>query len=238
MATFGRYSNVQVLRELAMMSAAVAAYFGVRALTRTSHDRAFGNAARLVDLERSLGVRQESIIQSLVLPHHWLVDLVNWIYIWGHWPLIASIGIWLIVRRPDLYRRYRQAFFLSGAIGLAVFIAFPVAPPRLASPGVVDTVSLYSHSYRVLQPPSLEDIYASLPSLHVGWDLLIGLALVDAARSRALKLLGYVLPAAMAFAVVATANHYVIDVAAGISIAFVSRWAAGTSTSRLLWLDP
>jgi hypothetical protein len=75
-------------------------------------------------------------------------------YIWGHWPLIGAVAAWLFFRRPDTYRLFRNAFLISGAIGIILFVLYPVAPPRLAGVDVVDTVTMYSNSYHVLQPPA------------------------------------------------------------------------------------
>ena len=101
-----------------------------------------------------------------------------------HWFLVAlSLGVLVAVtllvlylhRRP-IYLRLRNAMFISGAAGLVVFATYPVAPPRLLDGGpFVDTVTTWSNSYRVLQPPSLVNKYAAVPSLHVGWNLLVGI---------------------------------------------------------------
>jgi membrane-associated phospholipid phosphatase len=120
----------------------------------------------------------------------------------------------------------RNAFLISGAIGLVCFALFPVAPPRLLDEGWVDTVTERSEAYRVLQPPVFVNQYAAMPSLHVGWDLLIGISLVRLARRRTVKALGVVLPAAMFLATVLTANHYIIDGAAGAALALGALWAA------------
>lgn len=208
-------------RELGLVAAGFLVYFGVRAVTQGSHVQAVENARTLISLERSLGFYWEPSIQTAITGHHWLVTLVNWVYIWGHWPLIAAVAAWLFTRHPDAFRRTRTAFFVSGAIGMAVFILFPAAPPRLVDAGFMDTVARYSHAYRALQPPSLVNRYAAFPSLHFGWDLLIGLALVTNARSLAGRALGVAMPVAMAIAVVLTANHWIIDVVAGALIALV-----------------
>jgi hypothetical protein len=50
-----------------------------------------------------------------------------------------------------------------------------------------------------------------MPSLHFGWDLLIGIALVRHGRFMPIRILGVVMPIAMFFAVVATANHFILD---------------------------
>ena len=142
--------------------------------------------------------------------------LINWIYIWGHWPVIVATMIWLAWRHRRVFLRLRDGMLVSGAIGLIVFASYPVAPPRLADGDVVDTVTRSSDSYRVLQPPAFVNQYAAMPSLHSGWDLLVGIAIVTAATTVWLRVVGVLLPASMLLAVVATGNHFVLDVVAGV----------------------
>jgi membrane-associated phospholipid phosphatase len=144
--------------------------------------------------------------------------LFNWIYIWGHWPVIAASLIWLATKHPAIFTRARNAMLLSGGIGVVVFVLFPVAPPRLAGIGMADTVTLTSHSYRILQPHMFTNQFAAMPSLHVGWNLLIGMALVTAARGLLLRVVGVLMPAGMAVATILTANHYIVDVLVGASL--------------------
>ena len=234
--------NARGRRELLLVAAGFLVYFGVRAVTQGSHAEAVENARTLMSVERWLGIYWEPSIQAAVTDHHWLVTLVNWVYIWGHWPLIAAVAVWLFTRRPEAFRRTRTAFFVSGAIGMAFFILYPVAPPRLVDAGFMDTVARYSHAYRALQPPSLVNRYAAFPSLHFGWDLLIGLALVANARSIAARALGVAMPVAMAVAVVLTGNHWIIDVVAGAAISLLGLAIATRLTSdrplRVGWGSP
>ena len=187
----------------------------MRAATDDKASLAEAHARSLVHLEHTLGIERESDLQRVVIDHHWLVTLANWVYIWGHWPLIAVSAIWLFRHRPDAYRLMRTAIFISGAIGMIIFLAYPVAPPRLTGLGLTDTVTRYSHAYRALQPPSLMDRYAALPSLHFGWDLLVGLTLARFHPRTPVRVLGALMPVAMGLAVIATANHYMIDVIVG-----------------------
>lgn len=217
-------------REGALVLLAVFTYFAVRELTEGSVRRAEANADLVIRLERALDLYWEPGLQAAVLPHHALVTLVNWIYIWGHWPFIALVAVWLFLRHGEAYRRYRNAFIVSGAMGLVIFAAFPVAPPRLADAGVVDTVTAYSHAYRVLQPPSLVNQYAAMPSLHLGWDLLIGMALFRCSRALWARAAGLLAPAAMFAAIVLTANHYILDGVAGAAVAL-----AGYAVASRLW---
>jgi membrane-associated phospholipid phosphatase len=98
---------------------------------------------------------------------------------------------------------------------MIIFLVYPVAPPRLTGAGLTDTVTSYSHAYRVLQPPSLVDRYAALPSLHFGWDLLVGLTLARFHPRVLVRIAGALMPIAMGLAVVVTANNYVLDVIVG-----------------------
>jgi membrane-associated phospholipid phosphatase len=93
-------------------------------------------------------------------------------------------------------------------------------------------VTEQSYAYRVFQPPGFTNQYAALPSLHFGWDLLVGLAIAAAATHWWLRLIGYVLPALMAVAVVTTANHFVVDVVAGGALALVGLAAARWREAR------
>jgi hypothetical protein len=147
--------------------------------------------------------------------------LTNWVYIWGHWPVILATAAALYLYRRDRYYLLRNALFVSGAIGFVFFALVPVAPPRLLELGLVDTVTDQSNAYRALQPPGLTNQYAALPSLHVGWNIVVGIVLLLTFAHVAIRAFAVVSPAAMTFAVVATANHYVLDVVAGIVVVLV-----------------
>ena len=146
------------VREILLVLAGLLVYFGVRAATDDKAGLAEAHARSLVHLEHTLGIAREGDVQSVIIDHHWLVTLANWVYIWGHWPLIAISAIWLFRHRPDAYRLMRTAIFISGAIGMIIFLTYPVAPPRLTGLGLTDTVTRYSHSYRALQPPSRDRV--------------------------------------------------------------------------------
>lgn len=206
-------------REVGLATAAYFVYFLVRGFTEADLAGAQANAHRLIRFEKHFGFYHEAAVQDLVTNHDWLINLGNWVYIWGHWPVIIAVGTWLLYACPARYRVVRTAFLVSGGIGLVIFATFPVAPPRLADIGLADTVTDRSHAYRVLQPPIFVNQYAAMPSLHFGWDLLIGITLVATARSMVLRVIGVLLPLAMAFAVVSTANHFIIDAIAGGALA-------------------
>jgi hypothetical protein len=150
-----------------------------------------------------------------VLGSDTLVTVVNSIYMYGHWPVIIAAGALLYRYRRPHYTTLRNACLLTGLVGLLIFATFPVAPPRLAGLPLLDTVTRGAGEYRQIVPASLVNQYAAMPSLHVGWNLLVGIVAFRASRSRLVRLAAVAMPAAMAFAVVATANHFVLDAVAG-----------------------
>jgi hypothetical protein len=220
-AVLARVLRSNEFQQTVLVVCAFFAYFAVRGFTQGSHVAAVDHARAVADLERRLGFYWEPWLQEQMIGHSWLVTGANWIYIWGHWPVIAAVAIWLVIRRPATFRLFRNAFFISGAIGITIFVIYPVAPPRLAGAGLIDTVTLHSHSYRVLQPPAFVNQYAAVPSLHFGWDLLIGIAVVREMRWWPLRVLGVIVPALMLWAIVVTANHYIFDAGAGAAVALL-----------------
>jgi membrane-associated phospholipid phosphatase len=222
-----------VFGQVGLIALAIACYFGVRALTQSGEAVAEQNAERLVALQGTVALNVEDAVQNAIIEHASLVTIANWIYIYGHWPLIGVTLVWLYLRARPQFRLLRNAMFASGAIGLVIFALYPVAPPRLGILEMVDTVSERSTSYRTLQPPGLVNQYAALPSLHFGWNLLVGIALWNASRNPALRTFAVVMPILMGFAVVATANHYMIDVVAGGIVALVGLAIARTMPDDL-----
>lgn len=209
-------------RELAVFALAYVTYFGVRILTEGRASIAVTNARDLIHLERVSGLAQEQVVQSTVTGSALLTDVANGVYMYGHWPVLLVSGFLLFRwRRPD-YRLLRNACLISGLVGLVIFAVFPVAPPRLTDLPIVDTVTLGAPGYRLLLPHSLVNEYAAMPSFHAGWNLLAGIVVFRATASWALRGFAVTMPIAMAFAVVATANHYVLDVLAGAAIVLLS----------------
>jgi hypothetical protein len=221
------------LRELCLILPAALFYFFVRGQDARDTSAAVAHARQVVSLERRLGIFVEPRLQRAILNHPLLVDLANWVYVWAHWPVILTWVVWMWTRHRDAYPIYRNAVLLSGGAAILVFALYPVAPPRyLPDLGFVDTVTLRSHAYRTLQPPALENPYASMPSLHFGWDLLVGIAFASLARTWPGRLLGLLLPPAMFAAIVLTANHYILDGIAGAAFALTGLAASSALARR------
>jgi len=201
-----------------LLTIAVAVYFAVRSLTEGAAATARHNADLVIGLERSLGMFVERDVQRFALQFDGVQAAANTIYIWFHWPVIVGVLVWLAWRRPHAYPVYRDALLVSGLIGMVIVATFPMAPPRLTDLGFLDTVTAHSNAYRVLQPPSFTNQYAAMPSFHVGWDLLMGIALVRESNRRWVRAVGFALPSLMLVTVVVTGNHFILDAVVGDAI--------------------
>lgn len=188
---------------------------------------AMQNAAHIVDFEKLLGIFHEQALQQALAGNDALMQFFNAVYMWAHLPLIIVIAIWLYVRHRDDFRPTRNAVLISGAIALLIFQIFPVAPPRLLpGGGFLDTAAKVSGVYDTVEPKVFFNPYAAVPSMHVGWVLLMGLALWRYAGSRTVRWVGLALPAFMALAVVVTGNHYFFDALTGVLTALIGLWLA------------
>jgi membrane-associated phospholipid phosphatase len=222
---------LQVLGEILILVPAYFAYFLVRGFVEGKEAAAFHRAVDIIELEQALGIFWEPNLQEHIMRFGWGVNIANWTYIWGHWPVIVFAALWLFLMHRESYSIYRNAFIISGAIGLIIFTTFPTAPPRFMDAwGFVDTVTNRSEAYRVLQPPAFVNQYAAMPSLHFGWNLLVGIAIFRNSTGYIGKAIGVVLPVVMFGSIVLTANHYIIDGIAGGSLAMLGLFAA-------IWLN-
>ena len=140
--------------------------------------------------------------------------------------LSAVHSFWTERRRM---RELRSLLLLSISLAVVVHVALPVAPPRLVPGlGIADTVGLdQSHGSFAGIP---FNPYAAMPSMHVGWSLLVGLVALKASRSLPVRGFFAVHPVLMAVAVPATGNHYFLDSVAGVVVAL-----SAIGIRRLAW---
>jgi hypothetical protein len=161
------------------------------------------------DLERSLHLPSERAAQELVIHHRTLVHWLNEYYAVVHVPALGVCLIWLFIRHRDRYPRVRTVVALVTGASLLIQL-FPVAPPRLLPHlGIVDTGTVIGPSVYSGGAPGLDQLSA-MPSLHVGWALIIGASVVWASTSR-WRWLALAYPVLTFFTVVVTGNHYWAD---------------------------
>jgi membrane-associated phospholipid phosphatase len=197
---------------------------------------AFAHGNAIIATEHALHLAPETALQGFGLQHADLLDGGDWLYILAHLPLVILIALWLHRHHPIGYRWFRNAFLWSGAIGLLIFIVYPVAPPRYL-PGFVDTMRRGGMDLDDSLVAALYNPFAAMPSLHVTWALLNGGALVRCARARWLRVFGVLWPVVMSLIVLMTANHYLLDILGGVMLGLVAgvlaqMWLARVAVPR------
>jgi hypothetical protein len=228
----GSYSNSsalgQVIRGMLPIISLYALYTAVRFAVR-DRGPALGmkNAYEVLRIEQFLRIDWESGIQSMQLPHKWLVLVANWYYVAGFLPVIVGISCLAAVRDYPVFLWWRRRFALTLIIALIGFAVYPLAPPRMM-PEMVDTLTAYGPRYygdtagssffnAYGRLPSMVNVYAAMPSMHVAWSIVAGALLIAAfKRARWAVVLGVLHPVLMAWAVITTANHFLLDVVIGI----------------------
>jgi PAP2 superfamily/WD40-like Beta Propeller Repeat/RTX calcium-binding nonapeptide repeat (4 copies) len=221
--------------ELVRWAAVYALYLLGRELAIGSKDAAIRHTHRLVDAERALGIFREEQIQDAAASAHGAGGFSEAYYMAGFAPACVAVLLWTAWRRPGPYLALRRQLFAALALALPCFLIFPAAPPRIVEGlGIADTVGLSGHDTGSFLGVRFNP-YAAMPSLHVGWSLLVALATVPLLRRRALRLVVAAHPLLMAFAVVATGNHLILDVAVGVAVALIARALAAVP---LRVLDP
>jgi membrane-associated phospholipid phosphatase len=197
-------------------------YLGVRSLADRNPAQAFMNGFRVIDLEQRLmhGLVEQTA-QRVADSSHLLLTAVAWTYWNSEFTAIGLALLWVYLRRHEHFARFRNAILLANAIGLVSYVLVPTAPPWMfPGEGFVDGVNHSSGLVHALANP-----YAAMPSLHAADALIVGVMLSLACRNRVGKALWLLWPAWVWFCVIASANHFLLDVVAGIVVAAVSLWA-------------
>lgn len=173
-----------------------------------SPDGALPRARWIWHAERLMHLPSEAALQQVFLPHPLLIQGFNLYYLGLHFPVLIACLIWLFARHRQHYARIRTTIVIFTAISLLIQF-LPVAPPRML-PGdhMVDTAIRYGQS--VYGTGFAADQLSAMPSVHVGWAIIVALAVITVCRSRWRWLaLGY--PLLTTLVVVVTANHFWLD---------------------------
>jgi hypothetical protein len=178
---------------------------------------AYARGRSIWDAERALHLPNEAALQATVLGHATLSRIANGYYEYAHAPLLAVMVGWLLWRHRDAYPRWRN--LILGFTGLSLLIDLvPVAPPRLVpSLHLVDLAARYHQSVYSTVGTGVSDQLSSMPSVHVGWALIVAAAVIVVGRSRWRWLAG-LHPVITTYVVVITANHYWLDAVAALAL--------------------
>ena len=175
------------------------------------------NAARLIDVERALGIYWEPDIQSRLLSEaSWVVTFFNWAYSLGFLPVLVPGALILMTLRYDSFVYFRRVFLISYVMTWALWLTIPVTPPRLMPElGFIDSIDIMGPAlYNSKEAIAFYNQHSAMPSMHFGWTLLFSVMLLSTG-SRTLRLFGALYPVVAFGAIIVTANHYFLDAVAG-----------------------
>ncbi|WP_169922744.1 phosphatase PAP2 family protein [Streptomyces lushanensis] len=213
-----------LVRELLLVAGLFLVYkFGRQAATGHTAE-AFRNAHRVWDWERALRLPDEGTVQGVLLHGGTLVQWANTYYTAVHFPATLLFLCWLYWRSPGHYVWARRVLAALTGAALVLHVLMPLAPPRLfTATGLVDTGRVYGPTAYSAAPAtdSVANQFAAMPSLHVGWAVMVAVGLIAATRSR-WRWLWLLHPLTTLFVVIGTANHYWLDAVVAVALLSVA----------------
>ena len=221
-------------REAALGLGAYAVALLVRRAVSTDEGRrrAIRNAVRVAALERRLGLDVAPALQRPLLRRRRLATALNGIYVGAN--VAVTIGALAVLRRraDPAYVPLRRS--VTGALLAAQvpFLAFPTAPPRRLDDRI-DTMRAVSGID--LDGGIVSRLYnplAAMPSIHLAWAVISAESLRACSGGRTARIAAAAYPPAVAGVVLATANHFVLDVVAGTALGRTALAATGARSVR------
>ncbi|HEY2331643.1 MAG TPA: phosphatase PAP2 family protein [Acidimicrobiales bacterium] len=207
----------------------VLAFYGVYSVIRNqfgsaavSDVTALRHARDVIRIERDLAIFREQTIQGWFLGWKAFIQFWNLFYGTFHFVVTAFALIWLFVKFPERYVRWRTTLAVTTALALIGFATFPLLPPRLLPPsyGFVDTLQAY-HGLWSFDSGAMSKVsnqYAAMPSLHFAGSTWSACVLVPTIKRRWLQGIVILYPVLTLYAIVVTGNHYFLDAMGGALI--------------------
>jgi membrane-associated phospholipid phosphatase len=194
------------------------AYQVARGVADRDPTRAFSNALRVIDFEQRAAGLYELSAQRLVDSSALLEKIASWTYWNSEFTVISATLLFVYLRRNWAFVRFRNAILATNLLGLVGYVALPTAPPRMfPSYGFFDPLTTHESSLVQLAA----NPYAAMPSLHAADALIVGVSMALVCKRLWARVLWAIWPAWVWFTVMATANHWWLDVAGGILVALV-----------------
>jgi len=208
--------------QLAIWFGFLFAYQIARGVADRDPTRAIANGLRVITWEQgSTHHLFELTLQNLAASSGLLETAVSWTYWNSEFTVLGLTLLWVYLRRHEHFARLRNTVLLANVLGLIGYVLLPTAPPRMFPDiGFVDTLNAFgglNHGSGLVQLAA--NPYAAMPSLHAADALILGITLAYVCRSKIAKVLWVLWPAWVAFSVMATGNHFWLDVVAGFALA-------------------
>jgi len=223
-----------LLWQIVLFCGAYWLYRLVRGEVFTQSAAAFDHARDIVSLEKSLHVFVEPSIQHWAIGTRFIDDIGSWMYLNTHFIVTTCALAYIYLFRNEHYYFVRNMFMVAMGLALAGYVLYPTAPPRmLPELGFVDSVSDFTGVSSDSEVNALFNPYAAVPSMHVGFALMLSVPMIRMARHQATKIVWLFYAPIVTSVVVVTANHWVFDAAAGALVAAVAAVAAQTVFARV-----
>jgi hypothetical protein len=224
---------LDVLRQVALFAAAYLAYRLVRGLVEGDAGAAFAHARDLISLERTTHLFVEPSVQAWASGSRVLMGFSSWLYVNAQTTVTVGALVYLYLRHNRNFYFVRNMFMIAMFIALVGYTVFPTAPPRFMPEwGFIDSVSDFTGvrvNHASASMTALFNPYAAVPSMHVAFALMIGWPLARLSRRSIVRVLWLLYPFLMAFVIVVTANHFIVD-------ALLGALTAGASAYGAMWL--
>ena len=206
--------------QLAIFALIDVAYEASRTLATGDRATAMRHAHDIVGAERSLGLFHELALQRWAMHAPSIVmDVANWTYFNCQFTFSFGFVLWVYLRRNAFFPRLRNTLVAANLLGLVGYVLYPAAPPRMLSGlGFVDALNATSVNHHSGPIAALANPYAAMPSLHTAYACIVAVTGVAVTRNRA-RWLWLAYPGLVVFSIIATANHFVLDAAAGATVA-------------------
>jgi membrane-associated phospholipid phosphatase len=211
-------------RQLAIWFGFLGAYQVARGIADRNPARAFDNGLHVIGIERHTNALFEVTLQRLVDGSEVLATAAAWTYWNSEFTVLGIALLWVYLRRNEAFVRFRNTILVANVIGLVGYVLLPTAPPRMFPDfGFNDTLSSFgelNHGSGIVEFAA--NPYAAMPSLHAADALIVGIVLFSVCRTRIAKALWLLWPGWVWFSVMATGNHFWLDVVAGVLVAAIA----------------
>ena len=224
------HGPLDALRQVLLFVVAYYAYRYTRGLVDDPRSAtvAFQNARSIIHIEQTLGLFVEPSVQAWSASVPVLQDFTSWMYINAQSTITLAALIYLYLFHNASFYFVRNMFVVAWIIAIIGYILLPTAPPRfLPEWGFFDSVAQFTGiSQDSVTVNALFNPYAAVPSMHVGFALMIGIPLAKLSRHRVTRIAWALYPLLVTFVIVATANHFIADAVLGALTAGAAGWVA------------
>ena len=215
---------LDLLWQLSLWFGFLLVYQVARGIADRHPSKAFENALTVIDIEQRFNALFELDLQRWIHSSEFLTTLTSWTYWMSQFTVVGLTLLWVYLRRNDSFLRFRNTIMLANVIGLVGYVLLPTAPPRMFPGfGFVDTLNRFgtvNHGSGLVELAS--NPYAAMPSLHAADALIVGVVLATVVKRWIFKVIWLLWPAWVWFTVMATANHFWLDIVAGVAVAGVA----------------